>query len=445
MKDNRNELTGHTVPVTNARTGETHRVSPPTGRDERPKSAVSTGDSNASSPVEAPTEPRDTSTPLEVGKMSVGTSAVTKNSEAHAGKASRPADPQDLADYLAAVYAGRMKSLPEPVVKRLKTAEPLLEQVRRGELLRDAQTLDASLEKARLLMQLSRRPHVFPRLSREIREFVRVAVRQHPLVRQLDDPTQVMPGHNDGVTPEALWAQLTSERFSGPQPGTDVTDDENGASSGEPVKPKQRAQRTNTNADICSNVFWCDIFWRRSEGHLSFAETMRVLRVTVFALPTLSDTSDDDTIDALSVLAEKEDKRAALLFDWGHRASTTALEKVVHLERQVETYGARLDDAIERERALQASLEAAHTEGVQKDQALKAAHDESAVQKVHARADYEHLRADALGVIRAAVDELNNVDVALSRDVPKTAFARDVVHSVVDSLTRHIKSLDEKK
>jgi hypothetical protein len=71
--------------------------------------------------------------------------------------------------------------------------------------------------------------------------------------------------------------------------------------------------------------------------------------------------------------------------------------------------------------------------------------DELTIQRIHARADFESLRAGSLGVIKSAVSELENVNIVLSREKPKLEFAREVLTSVIDNLLEHINKLNESK
>jgi hypothetical protein len=63
--------------------------------------------------------------------------------------------------------------------------------------------------------------------------------------------------------------------------------------------------------------------------------------------------------------------------------------------------------------------------------------------KTHGQADYEELRASSLRAIRDAVQQLEQVSVALGRDVPKVSFAREVLDTIVDSLRATTKKLED--
>lgn len=53
------------------------------------------------------------------------------------------------------------------------------------------------------------------------------------------------------------------------------------------------------------------------------------------------------------------------------------------------------------------------------------------IKAIHTRADREELRAKAFQAVRRMVESLQNVDVALSRTVPKVETSRAVLGGVV--------------
>ena len=64
---------------------------------------------------------------------------------------------------------------------------------------------------------------------------------------------------------------------------------------------------------------------------------------------------------------------------------------------------------------------------------------------VHLRTDYEKLRGSTLRTLNTEIVQLNNVEIALSRDVPKVEISLAVIHVVVDALLRLSKRLDSKR
>ena len=144
-------------------------------------------------------------------------------------------------------------------------------------------------------------------------------------------------------------------------------------------------------------------------------------------------------------IPEKDAHKISILLAWTSAQSISLQSREADLDRRLQAAEQEIQTLLQTlasANAFQVTTEAAlHFREAELDAQAKTL----SVQKTHARADFEVLRADSLGVIKAAVTELENVDVALSREIPKTDIARDVVQAVTDSLLGHIKTLEGKK
>lgn len=367
----------------------------------------------------------------------------------------RPRPPQNLAEFISAVYSGRLKTLPGAVLNRIKASPSMIDALTRAALLAEARRVDPSLDKAKLLMLLARKAGPSRAIARAIREFVRDAVKQHPVMQGEPTHAGAFPGSSDSSAPEEVWHALAppeSPLRAKRQPRreadevADASADVEGVS--EDAIPESARQTAKFGAQVSKarrNAFLCDALWRFDEGLAGFADSLRTLRQTLFALDKRPARVEQELIEGLATVSEKDDARIALLLDWGWQSAAVLQTKIVELERRDAELRRHLSDEQGRIADARRAHQAQVAETEMHKAAAQSAKSDLDNHRVHARADFEHLRAASLGVIRHAIDELGNVDVALSRDQPKVSLSRDVIHTVMDSLLRHVKSLEDQK
>ncbi|MEX3944817.1 hypothetical protein AB4Y44_35860 [Paraburkholderia sp. BR10937] len=385
--------------------------------------------------------------------------AATVETSTSASKSDRRVEPQNLAEFIDAFVAGKAKSLSSATARRLMGASAI-EPAVRGQLLRRAQETDPTLEKTRKLMLLGRENRAYRTLSQLLMEFCVECVVLNPAVRATGMKTMLFPGFEDESSLEDAWRLLQSlsvpEQLppdiqqSGTSPEHDdparsaVTTDDRASGGREPKGGKERtpgakaaASRSRRNALLCSAI------WRMHHGQTSFAEMMRSLRATVFALRERPQSLESELFEAIATLPEKEDERLAYVLEWSARQQAEGLNRLADAVRQAEALQSQVTAAEEQlrgmtERAamLERQLEAERTARAAADKAV-------GVAQTHGQADLEEVRAMSLRAIRDAIAQLDVVSAALKREFPKVDSARDKVDSVMDALKSANKKLEE--
>lgn len=454
------------VPVTDARSGGARTVS---AMEQRPSDSdafraaerVTMGDAAAGMADPKPREGRldegaevGISTAIAPTLDTVQPGAVGVGEVQDVDKSDRPEPVQNLAEFISAIYAGRLKSLSGAVLNRIKASSSMMDALTRAALLADTLRVDPSLEKAKLLMLLARKAGPNRAIARAIREFVRDAVKQHPVMHGEPTHAGAFPGSSDSSAPEKVWHALVRTEIPlklrrQPRRGDDSADEgTDGEGVSQDANSESVGQTARLNAQFSKarrNAFLCDVLWRFDEDLAGFTDSLRTLRQTVFAADERPARVEQGLIEALATVSEKDDDRIALLLDWEWQSVLALRTKLAELERRDAELRRQLSDEQNRiadaRRAYRAQLAETETHKA----AVQSAKTEFDNYRIHARADFEHLRAASLGVIRHAIDELGNVDVALSREQPKVSFTRDVIHTVMDSLVRHVKSLEDEK
>lgn len=350
---------------------------------------------------------------------------------------------RSISEYVNALYGGSVKSLSEQTLNRLKNSMHAVPPDERGDLLRLALDTDKSLEKTKLLLLVADRCGAYKGLAQAFRSLAKDVLLLHPVAQGNSTISEFFHGIDDRKGLRELWSALYGQPSS-------VNREKPLEHSGEPKSdPDGSAQAEERNASkqlakARRNMFLCGALWRGSEDSPDIQGLIHTLGTTLFR------SSNDPIVDgallsSLATASEKEDERIALLIAW-------SVAQTGHLNARIADLGRRLqtsEDALSRTQGELAStrdlLDDKEIEVGQRDAQLKAQLADTGIQKTHARADYEALRADSMNVIKAAVAELENVDVALSREIPKTYLAREVVQAVVDSLIKHVGSLEQKK
>ncbi len=386
-------------------------------------------------------------------------------------------DPQSFAEYIDLFYVGKIKSLPEALVQRLTGLSAAMVPEMRSALLKKAMGLDASLEKTRNLMQLARSALPNRTLESMFREFAQDVVALHPALRNHGlARSYLFPLYGQGQSLQDVWSALnkcnskeksskikvikTAPTLAGNAVESSSTDDAVITFVSLESTPKLDSDGDSTDAAVSTekknnpekdfvkarrNAFLCAVVWRREQESISFGDIHRVFKDTILRLKNKSENMEDDLLESMLSLSAIEAEKVGLYAEWASQSINAQINRGGFLEEQLANNVEKVE-RLSSQNAEQATLLAQKNEelGNFKRQ-LQELQSELAVQKVHARADYEELRARSLGVLKKEVMDLENVEIALSRPIPKVETAKDVVTVVVDSLQAYINDLEGKR
>ena len=464
VDDTSAELSGHR-PVENPGDDAVRAVAEGTHNDSAyspPAPAGAEADMFGGHREEKPSRERTQASPgLDSRYEGSSTEAATVEASASTNKGDRRVEPQNIAEFIDTFLSGKAKTLSSATAKRLMGASASIEPALRGQLLRRALETDPTLEKTRKLTLLARENRAYRTLSQLLMEFCVECVLLNPAVRATGMKAMLFPGFEGESSLEDAWRLLQSLSVPERLPQNNTTQTENSPDREDPARsavatddrasdgrgPKDGKDRT-PGAKVASsrsrrNALLCSAIWRMHHGQMGFAETMRSLRATVFALRERPHSLESEVFEAIATLPEKEDERVAYVLEWSSRQQTDALNRLADAARQADTLHSRVTAAeeqlratIERAEMLERQLEAERTARVAADRAV-------GVAQTHGQADLEEVRAMSLRAIRDAIAQLDVVSAALKREFPKIDSARDKVDSVMDALKSANKKLEE--
>lgn len=459
MNKKHNQRPTKNVPVTDSKSGQTRNLNtpvntktwlpdgsvPPISSSLQPQVIDSVDEAKAANDADSLTtlqRGQDTSSGAEGLLNAEGSAEQNANSSASESKERKKPDYKNLADYLQGVFAGKAKSLPDDVFNKLRIGSPTINPDERGVLLRYAQENDHTLEKTRQLFIYARRTGSHRAWGRAIREFARDVVRSHLVVRGCSSVSLAFSGSEDEQGIKQFWNELYPQGYNAiasiakAKPDVEV----------EATEPELLgiAKSSKIIAKARRNAFLCSVLWRHGENLEVTADLMHLYGETLFRHSTKLNL-DTDLIDGLATLPEREEEKIAQVMAWASGQASSLQARTADYARKLQS----ATESLELLQAAQAELELRNLESLKmiqsKEQELSDMVRDICIQKTHSRADFESLRANSLGVIKSAVAELENVDIALSRENPKTEFARDVLKAVIDNLLKQVGKLDEKK
>jgi hypothetical protein len=367
-------------------------------------------------------------------------------------KTEKKKEPQTLSEYIDFFYQGKVKNLSESFVFRLSGTSQNLRPEDRSALQRSAITADASLEKTRQLMQIARSANSNLILKSTLLDFAKDLVALHPVVKSSAlGRTTLFPDDRENVKPlQTIWAELhkgakESKSAKGYIEKNELPSDlsiESDSDANAALDTKNNPSKDFPKAR--RNAFLCAVLWRHIEGE-AFSSIMRVVQETFFLLKKEPTKLDDELFESILSFSNVEAEKIGLFIKWSNKNLN---EQIFRVERLEQSLSSNVEEVsrLTNETSRQAdTITQLCNELVELKESLIAAQSEIAVQKVHTRADFEELRARSLGIIKKEVTDLENVEIALSRPIPKVETAKDVVKAVVDSLHTYIKDLEAKR
>lgn len=391
-------------------------------------------------------------------------------------------DPQSFDEYIDLFYTGKNKSLAEKslveaLAHRLTGHSAAMVPEMRSALQQKAIGLDTSLEKTRNLMQLARSARPNRTLESMFWEFAQDVVALHPALRNHGlGRSYLFPFSEQGQSLQDVWNALnksnskeklskikvfkTAPALAGkavePSSKDDAVialvpledipkSDSDGGSTDAVVSTETKNYPEKDFVKARRNAFLCAVLWRREQESASFGDTHRVFKDTILRLKSKPDNMEDDLLESLLSLSATEAEKVGLYAEWANQSINAQINRAGLLEEQLASNVKKVE-RLSSQNEEQAVLLTQRNEELEifKSQ-LQELQSELGVQKVHARADYEELRSRSLGVLKKEVMDLENVEIALSRPIPKVETAKDVVTVVVDSLQAYINDLEGKR
>lgn len=387
-----------------------------------------------------PSSPPTDSTPPDASAEPATTEVPqTKKSE-------KRYEPQSVDDLLGAFYRGKVKTISDSTVRRLKTVGLYLQPSQRGELRRIAIESDETLDRTRRLMVVASEIPDLKTLGHLLMEFASEVVVFHPRLQRNGLQARLFPMRWDDNDLAAAWeflnepavASETSSKIQPPGP-EGAPQPEAGADNS---KPKAAASDRAAVSKVRRNALLCSLLWRVSRG-APFTEAMRGLRNSVFKLSSWPPALERDLLEAVALMQEKEDSKVALLLEWQARQNSELQAKIDQANRQLAATQEQIrpiesarDEALARCLELEALLADARGKKEQLTATL-------GVVQTHGKADFEELRSLALRLVIDTARKLEEASTALGREQPKVVLARETINVAVDGLHAGLKKLEE--
>lgn len=370
------------------------------------------------------------------------------------GRSDKRTEPQNLAEFIDAFLTGKVKSLSEPVARRLKSSSPQLEPAVRGDLLRRAQAVDNTLDKVRKLMLVATQLSTHKLLAHLVMDFCADCILANPFIRTGSMRPMLFPGNDDTAALEDAWAQLQTlavptdahtnmvvpEGGSADSHGRPGSDEASVIASGKETAKDGTVKAAPPRAIAAlalrsqRNALWCAAIWRVQRGQIAFAEMIRTVRATLFSLKKRPESLEDELLEALANVPDKEAEPLALLWEWNVRQQTETMNRLTDTNRRAAALNDEVCELKERLGLALAQADTLKTQLADERTAREASETALGVAKTHGQADLEGVRALALNTLRDAVSQLDVVSEALKREPPKVLSALDKVDAVMDRL-----------
>lgn len=411
------------------------------------ETAIPSESKSAEVPVTAMPDIEDKVLPASDTVQPADIREVLVNKESSVEQSEKRVEPQNLTEFIDAFLNGKVKSISEALARRLRSSSPRIEVEARGELLRLAQASDVALDKVRKLLISAKKLTSNSVLEQEMIEFCLDCVLSNEFVRAEGMRTLLFPGHDDISSLEEAWARLQSLTILNSigaeecQPESPHADDgavsevaKPSANSAKNQNEKSKRALATLAARTRRNALCCSAIWRVRHKQMEFPEVVRALRATLFVLEKRVDSVDDELLEALSSISEKESDVVALVLDWSLRQQIESLNRFEDVNRRYAASARELDEVKEQLMQMRVQADSLRAQLGEERAAGEELHKELGVAKTHGQADLEDLRSQALNTMRDAVSQLDVVSEALKRDPPKILSALDKVEAVMDRL-----------
>lgn len=415
MSDEKGRSTG--VPVMSRKTGVREMLQPARRQEVSAQGAV---------PAFAETVPVATD-PAPEAPIAKSREVAVENSPEAVGK-SKPKDREqrkieNLADFLAEFYVGKTKTLGDTTLRRL-ARNAQIEDVRRYELLALAEENDPTLEKSLILMLLAADLSGYRGVEEQLRFFAAEVGRR----------VRGQGKHSlESWLPRASEGGLSIEAMA-----NEVREVMQKVSTSEvPAADKKRALKRLE----CGFYLACQ--WRLYQG-TALRELVGVLRRSILAPSSLQRERGDGLVRLLASQPFADSPGLTWLLDDQMRMVQQADARVDQIEREMRQLAAAKSHAEEQLRACEAELaeKAALLDELQAQ--LDAAQEQSRIQEVHSNDDLSRLRGQVLRVLNGELPILQDVLIALDRNPPKVAVAREYLGSVVEKLNKEINRIKDR-
>lgn len=330
---------------------------------------------------------------------------------------------ESLGDFLAHFYAGRTKSLNDATLRKvMKNAR--IEEVRRYELLALAQENDQTLEKSLNLMLLAADLNGYRGVEEQLRFFAAEVGRRVNGQGKYSLESWLPRTVDDGLSLEAMANEVREAM-------------QTVAASEAPAADKKKAQKRLE----CGFYLACQ--WRLYQGAAP-RELVGVLRRSLLAPSLLQRERSDGLVRLLATQPFADVPGLTWLLDDQARLVQQADARADQLEREMRQLAAAKGQAEERLKACEAELagQAALLHELQAQ--LDAVQEQSRIQEVHSNDDLSRLRGQVLRVLTSELPILQDVLIALDRDPPKVAVAREYLGSVVEKLNKEISRIKDR-
>lgn len=406
------------VPVMSRKTGAQEMLQPARRQEvsdheasaEVIQAAPVAGDSVPEAPVAEPHE--------AVAEVITETASISKPKDKEQQKI------ESLADFLEHFYVGKTKSSLADAALRKLVKNARIEEIRRYELLALAEENDPTLEKSLNLMLLAADLNGYRGIEEQLRYFAADVGRRVNGQGKYSLEFWLPRTTDDGLSLEAMANEVREAMQK-------VI-----ASEVQPAEKKKAQRRLE-----CGFYLACQ--WRLYQG-IAPRELVGVLRRSILAPNPLQRERSDGLVRLLASQPFANVPGLTWLLDDQARMVQQADARADRLEREMRQLIAARSQAEEQLKACEAELADKAARLVELQAQLGAAEEQSRIQEVHSNDDLSRLRGQVLRVLNSEMPILQDVLIALDREPPKVAVAREYLGSVVEKLNKEISRIKDR-
>ena len=352
-------------------------------------------------------------------------------------------EPETLELFIETFYAGKIKSLPEDRVKKLK--KQAFEIDSREKLVISSSISDSSLDKTRHLLTLLAELKTSPTFQHSVSEFIRDVVVRHPIM--ISHSAQLwlpMSGSADEANLTELFETIgTVKKLRNDEKSKkykdDLTESESKSDSNKPSESDKKMSVERQKARL--NAFYIALLWRYSKKFLSFSELIRALRSTVYKLQINKSDIEGSLIDFFVTAQGKEAFSISSLMQWYADQSRYDKDVADMARRKVDNLTEQLEETKGLLAAAQSEIEGLSEQVDSLHKQVKAAHEKERVQGIHSRADQQFQKGRTLRILEEEIPILSDCLKALERDPPKILVAKEYMGSVFEKLSKELNAL----